>query len=69
MPLPAQADPRFANKLDFNGDRVEYLELSLVLWCLSVPEALKGGVPSPAKSDVESATNDSGPGKVLLDAV
>jgi hypothetical protein len=39
--LPAQADLRFANKLDFIVDRREYPELSLLLWCLSVPEVLK----------------------------
>ena len=30
-------------KLDFVGDKREYPQLSLLLWCLSVPEALKTG--------------------------
>ena len=33
----------FRIKLDFVGGKREYPELSLLLWCLSVPEALKTG--------------------------
>ena len=32
-----------ANKLDLIRNRREYTQLSLLLWCLSVPEALTTG--------------------------
>jgi hypothetical protein len=50
-------DRRFPNKLDFLGDKRDYSYLSLFPWRLSVSE-IANTVPSPAKSDVESATND-----------
>ena len=43
------ADGRFANDVDFICERCEYSQLFLLLWCLSVPEALKAG---PISSEV-----------------
>jgi hypothetical protein len=52
------ADLPFRIKLDFGRNKHECPQLSLLLWCLSVPK-LRGRFPSPAKSDVESDANDS----------
>ena len=55
---------RFANKLDFVGDRREYPHLFLLPWCLSVFETSRR-VPSPAKSDTESTNMTAIPAEVV----
>jgi len=59
-----QGDRRFTNRLDFVDKKRECHVLSLLLWCLSVPDVLKA-VPSPAKSDVERRQMTPIPAKVL----